>query len=33
MDMAGLNHFTILEGLRDPGSALARAIHGQMGIG
>ena len=33
MDMAGLNHFSILEGLRDPESALAQAIHGQMGIG
>lgn len=33
MDMAGLNHFTILAGLRDPESALARAIHAQMGIG
>ncbi len=33
MDMAGLNHFTILQGLRDPESALARAIHEQMGIG
>ena len=33
MEMAGLNHFSILEGLRDPESALAQAIHGQMGIG
>ena len=33
MDMAGLNHFTILQGLGDPESALARAIHDQMGIG
>jgi len=33
MDMAGLNHFNIIDGLRDPGNVLAQAIHRQMGIG
>ena len=33
MNFAGLNHFTILDGLRDPESALAQAIHVQMEIG
>jgi arylformamidase len=33
LKMAGLNHFSILEGMRDPESDLAQAIHDQMGIG
>ncbi len=33
MKMAGLNHFSILDGMRNPDSALALAIHDQMGLG
>jgi arylformamidase len=32
MDMAGHDHFSIVAELGDPASALARAIHRQMGV-
>jgi len=32
MDMAGIHHFSIVSQLEDPGSALGRAILGQMGL-